>query len=175
VDHHIVTLRAFEKALELGYARPGLVMDGEIDELVDKRFSAGYSSGQQLVPPGNRLRPFMDIAKARADPTVFKDWLDREKPDVIFTLYNVVRHWLDDLRVRVPEDVGLIQLEWRDSRPDWAGMNQHNDITGAVAVDMLVGMIHNGERGAPPFPRATLVGPTWVDGLTVRAGSATRQ
>jgi len=170
VDHHIVTLRAFEKALSLGYKRPGLALDGEIDELVDKRFSAGYISGQQLVPPEDRLRPFSESAKAPSSPSLFREWLEREKPDVIFTLYNVVRHWLDDLNVRVPDDMGLIQLEWRDSRPDWAGMNQHNDICGVVAVDLLIGMIHNGERGVPPFPRATLIGPTWVEGRTVRAG-----
>jgi LacI family transcriptional regulator len=69
--------------------------------------------------------------------------------------------------LRVPDDVGLVQLEWRENRPEWAGMNQHNDITGAVAVDMLTTMIHNGERGVPPFPRATLIGPTWVEGRTV--------
>ena len=168
VDHHIVALRAFEKALELGYKRPALVLDNDIDELVERRFSAGYMSGQSLIPPVNRLAPFKELSRATANPSVFREWFDKEKPDVIFTIYNVVRHWLDDMKMRVPEDVGLIQLEWRDSRPEWAGMNQHNDISGAVAVDMLITMIHNGEKGVPPFPRATLIGPTWVDGKTVR-------
>jgi LacI family transcriptional regulator len=93
--------------------------------------------------------------------------LVREKPDVILTLYNVVRRWLARLKIAVPRDIGLIQLEWRKSSPEWAGMNQHNDVVGEVAVEMLVGMIHNNERGIPAFPRATLVGSTWVDGKTV--------
>ena len=29
-------------------------------------------------------------------------------------------------------------------------------------------MIHQGERGVPVAPRATLIGSTWVDGSTVR-------
>jgi LacI family transcriptional regulator len=60
-------------------------------------------------------------------------------------------------------------LEWRADSPDWAGMNQHNDVVGEAAVEMVIGMIHNNE-GIPDFPRATLVGSTWVNGKTVRSG-----
>ena len=60
-----------------------------------------------------------------------------------------------------------IRVEWRDSRPDWAGMDQHNDVTGEAAVDMLIDMLHRGETSISEFPRATLIGPTWVDGATV--------
>lgn len=167
VDHHILALRAFEKALELGYRRPGLVLDGIIDELVEHRFSSGYRCGQEYLPNARRLRPFFQVDEARAHPRLFEAWLEREKPDVIFTLYNVVKYWLDKLGYHVPKKVGLIQLEWRANRPEWAGMNQHNEVTGEAAIDMLIGMIHRGEAGIPEFPRATLIGPTWVDGQTV--------
>jgi LacI family transcriptional regulator len=168
-DHHIVALRAFEKALKLGYTRPGLVLDERIDELVEHRFTAGYATGQALVAPENRLKPFTDLSGGTAEPEGFRKWLEKEKPDVIFTLYNTVRKWVGNMGLKVPQDIGLIQLEWRESNPDWAGMDQHNDISGTVAVDMLVTMIHNGDKGVPPFPRATLIGPTWVNGKTVRA------
>jgi LacI family transcriptional regulator len=46
-------------------------------------------------------------------------------------------------------------------------MDQHNSIVGEAAVDMLVSMLHSGEPCPPPFPRATLIGGTWVDGKTV--------
>jgi LacI family transcriptional regulator len=168
VDHHILALRAFEKALELGYRRPGLVLDRTIDKLVEHRFSAGYRCGQEQLPKKQRLHPFFDIEAATDNPRLFEQWLNCEQPDVIFTLYNVVKHWLDDLGISVPGGIGLIQYEWRPGRPDWAGMNQHNDITGQAAVDMLIGMIHRGESGIPEFPRATLIGPTWMNGATVK-------
>lgn len=160
VDHHILALRAFEKALSLGYRRPGLVLDPKIDELVEHRFSAGYRTGQQVVPKSRRLKPFHETGSAESDLPAFRHWLGKEQPDVIFTLYNNVLSWLQALGLRVPEDLGLIQLEWRDKRPEWAGMNQHNDMTGEAAVDMLISMIHSGESGVPEFPRATLIGPT---------------
>jgi LacI family transcriptional regulator len=87
---------------------------------------------------------------------------------VVFTLYHFVLHWLEQRPMKVPEDIGLIQLEWRESRPDIAGMHQHNDVTGEAAVDMVISQIHNNEAGIPKFPRATLIGATWIDGRTVQ-------
>jgi len=162
VDHYMVALRAFEKALELGFQRPGLVLDGEIDALVDRRFSAGYRTGQEMVAQKCRLRPFFAVKDARTDLTVFTKWLRREQPDVIFTLYNEVRDWV---KKAAPESsFTLFQYEWREQNPDWSGMNQHNDLVGQAAVDMLIGMLHRGERGLPSHPLATLIRPTWVNG-----------
>ncbi|MDR2462875.1 MAG: LacI family transcriptional regulator [Verrucomicrobiales bacterium] len=168
VDHHMLVIQAFENARRLGYKRPGLVLDPVIDHLVEGRFSSGYFIAQQAVNVSERLRPFYKIAAARRDLDFFKHWLDKERPDVILTLYNVVADWLSALKLGVPADIGLVQLEWRKSSPDWAGMNQHNDIVGEAAVDMLVGMIHRNESGIPQFPRAMLIGSSWVTGKTVR-------
>jgi hypothetical protein len=45
-------------------------------------------------------------------------------------------------------------------------MEQHNDLTGEAAVDMLVGMLNNNEKGVPAFPRAIIIGGSWMDGST---------
>jgi DNA-binding LacI/PurR family transcriptional regulator len=168
VDHHVLSLRAFEQVIAKGYRRPGLVLDQTIDDLVEGRFSAGYMIGQQALPASRRLRPFFRMEEAKEDPRVFTEWFEREQPDMIFTLYNVVKKWIQEMGLSVPEDIGLAQLEWRQNRPDWAGMDQHNTVCGEAAVDMLVGMIHRGESGIPAFPRATLVGSSWVEGKTLR-------
>ncbi|MGZ0709957.1 LacI family DNA-binding transcriptional regulator [Coraliomargarita sp. W4R53] len=166
-DHHIITLRAFENALARGYQRPGLVLDQTIDQLVEGRFTAGYQISQSALPAKQRLTPFYQVAETEANPALFQQWLEREKPDVIFTLYNKVRDWVEALGHSVPEDIGLIQLEHREAAPEWAGMNQHNDVCGEAAIDMVISMIHSGESGVPPFPRATLISGSWVDGQTV--------
>lgn len=168
VDHHILSLRAFQKATELGYKRPGLVLEETIDRLVEHRFTAGYRTGQQEIEPDNRLEPFMQVDAAKENLEFFVEWFEKQKPDVIFTLYNIVDKWVRQMGLRVPEDVGLIQLEWRSYRPHWAGMNQHNDICGEAAVDMLINMIYNGDKGFPAFPKATLIGASWIDGETIR-------
>lgn len=167
-DHHMLVLRAVENALRLGYRRPGLVLDGVIDRLVEARFTSGFLIAQKALPARQRLKPFYAVSEARRDPALFRRWFEKEKPDVILTLYHVVRRWLGDMGQRVPQDVGLIQLEWRADHPDWAGMHQHNDVVGEAAVEMVIGMIHRNERGVPLFPRATLLGSTWVEGATIR-------
>jgi len=166
VDHHMLALKAFEEALRLGYERPGLVLDEEIDLLIERRFRAGYRTGQLMISQDNRLEPFLRIKEARGDLNLFSNWLESEKPDVIFSLYHEVEKWLHKLGFHIPEEIALIQYEWRQKHAHWAGMNQHNDVCGEAAVDLLVSMIHSGETGPPPFPRATLIGPTWVDGKT---------
>lgn len=168
VDHHALVLQAFEQARQLGYRRPALVVDARIDRLVEGRFRAGMWVGQQSLPPEDRLEGFFDVEAARRDPARFQTWLRTARPDVLFTLYTVVRKWAESAGLRVPADLGLIQLERRRDNLDWAGIDQHNDLTGEAAVDMLVGMLHSNEVGRPAHPRATLISGSWVDGATVR-------
>jgi LacI family transcriptional regulator len=164
VDHHHLVLRAMERAVEMGYRRPGLVLDPVIDALIEHRFTAGYRTGQQELPL-SKLVPTFDIPTSpKSEPDGFRAWLKKYRPDVVFTLYNRVVRWIDAAGLKVPEDVGVIQLEWRDSRPSIAGMNQHNFAVGEAAVDMVVSQIHNNETGVNEFPRATLIGATWVAG-----------
>ena len=167
-DQHALALEAFEKAVALGYRRPALVLDGVIDELIEGRFTAGFLTGQsRLVPVEQRTQPFHEVAAARLDRTVFSKWLEKNKPDVIFTLYHEVKRWLLDLDLRVPDDIGVIQYEWRKDHAEWAGMDQRNDLVGEAAMDMLISMVHHNERGIPEHPRATMIGCHWVDGSTV--------
>src|SRR5690606_27628709 len=109
-----------------------------------------------------------DLSYAEKEPKYFRTWMDKYRPDVVFTLYNNVLAWLKAAGRGVPEDIGVIQLEWRAARPEIAGMNQHNLVTGEAAVDMIVSQIHNNETGVQEFPRATLIGATWVMGSSVR-------
>lgn len=168
VDHHGVLLGAVEAVRRLGYRRPALVLDPVIDALVEKRFTAGFGVACGDLPPRDRIRPFHDIVAARRNPHLFRRWLDRVRPDVVLTLYREVHGWLEDAGLRIPRDIGLVQLEWREADPSWSGMHQHNDVTGEAAVEMLVAMIQNGESGIPAFPRATMIGSTWVEGRTTR-------
>ena len=164
VDHHMVALRAFEKVLELGYKRPGLVLDARIDALVEHRFSAGYEVGQRLLPVSRRLKPFFKVSEARTDRSLFHRWLEQERPDAIFSLYHEIGDWVEEHGLRVPEDVLMVQYEWRSGSPHWPGMNQRNELAGQAAVDMLIGMLHRSEKGPPPFPQATLIDPAWTAG-----------
>ena len=167
-DHHALVLRAMENLLRLGYRRPALVIDPKVERVVEGRFTAGYLIAQRNLPDLAPVAPFYLTPEVRRDPGLFHHWLRAERPDAVLTLYSVVRRWVENAGLRVPRDIGLVQLEWRRNQSEWAGMDQHNDITGEAAVEMVIHMIHQDERGIPAYPRATLIGNTWVDGSTVR-------
>ncbi len=168
-DHHALVLEAMERARQLGYRRPALVLEETIDRLVDGRFSSGFWFAQRALAESERAPVFYAVEAARADRAVFDAWFRQYRPDVVLTLHTVVREWLAALGAQAPRDIGLIQLERRSGCEDWAGMEQHNDLTGEAAVDMLVSLLHNEELGLPAAPRATLIGASWAEGATVRA------
>lgn len=173
-DHHRLVLEAFRQTVERGYRRPGLVLDERIDRLTLGRFTGGFLVAQQVFGGGERTRPFYRVAEARVQPGLFRRWLERERPDAILTLYHEVRRWVEALGWRVPADVGLVQLERRRDHPAWAGMDQHNDLVGEAAVDLLATAVQAGPVGVPEFPRAALIGSSWVPGRSLprrRAGS----
>lgn len=167
-DHHMLVNEAVAQVAALGYKRPGLVIDKRIDRLVEQRFSAGFQTGYEAAGIKHAPLPILDFSAAKSKRTLFTDWVKANQPDVVFTLYNAVYEWLMEAGLKIPKDIGLVQLEWRASDPQWAGMNQHNNVTGEAAVEMLEGMIHRDETGAPEFPRSMLIGSTWVNGKTVK-------
>lgn len=167
-DHHALVLQAMENVLQLGYRRPALVVDEHIDSLVEGRFSSGMWRAQQVLPPDQRVPGFYAVEAARRNIALFNRWFQTNKPDVILTLYNAAKDWIEALGLKVPGDVGVAQLELRRGNEAWSGMDQHNDLTGEAAVDMLVGMVHNNEMGLQPFPRATLISGSWNEGVTTR-------
>lgn len=171
VDHHALLIEALERICERGVHRPALVIEETIDRLVGGRFTAAFEHGLKNLRPADRLAPFLKVDASRENPGVFRDWLKRRKPDAILTLHTVVEEWLLASGYRIPEDIGLVQLECRRGCQDWAGMEQHNDLTGEAAVDLLVSLTTAGKEPLSLSPRGILITPTWKDGKTLRSRS----
>ncbi|GAB4167346.1 MAG: hypothetical protein Fur0032_05290 [Terrimicrobiaceae bacterium] len=160
VDHYMLVMRALEEVAAMGYRRPALVMDEGIDDLVERGGSAAFREGIRRLPEADRLAPFRAVEAAWREPAVFHRWVANRRPDVVLALYNFVRSWLDGWK-GAP---AFVQLEWRATRPEIPGMDQHNDETGAAAVDLLINQLHSGEWGVPKMPRSTMIEATWVRG-----------
>lgn len=166
-DHHAVAQLALAKALEMGRQRPALVLDQEIDALVQGRFSAGFLIAQRELSARNRIPPFYHCVSGKSPTGSFVTWWNRYRPDAIISLFHSVENWLKVMGVSIPNETSLIQLEVRQRQNEWAGVNQHNDRTGAAAVDLLIQMIHTGETAITAQPRAMLIEPSWVAGATL--------
>lgn len=103
------------------------------------------------------------------DERGFGEWFRIERPEVVVGNDARVIDWLATLRVRVPEDVGVVLLN-RDfsGRPDACGISQHLDEVGHAAVELMHGLMLRGERGTPEVRREVLVLPHWSEGATLR-------
>ncbi len=168
VDHHNLVLDAMNELGALGYRRPGLVISRTVDRVTDGRFTGAMWLAQQAMPAADRIPSLTRFPTDDEGFDAFARWHRQHRPDVVLTLHTVVREWLDRLGCVVPRATALVHLERTRETADWAGMDQHNDVAGEAAIDLLSSMLHHHEIGVPAYPRATLIGATWVAGATVR-------
>lgn len=175
VDHHNLVLDAMREARALGYRRPGLILSRQVDQVTDGRFTCAMWLAQQELPADQRVPAHNSTTVEDDAEPAFRAWFDQHRPDVILTLHTNVRGWIERLGLAAPRDLGLIHLERNRFTPEWAGMEQHNDVAGEAAVDLLAGMLQGREVGVPAFPRATLIGATWIAGNSVRPQSPERE
>lgn len=166
---HLVTadqvasaMRAFNAARDLGYKRVGFLDGGGY--LHGTRFTAGFMLAQRFVPAGDRL-PLFSVDQVNWRPRVpaLIRWMKSAKPDAILTDFADAREMLAKAGYRVPEDVGLGAMSILDGKCD-AGIDQHPEEIGRVAMLLLISLIHDWDRGEPPIFREILVEGAWVDG-----------
>jgi hypothetical protein len=99
-------------------------------------------------------------------------WIHRHRPDCILTLNPLVKKWLQNLKLALPEDISLISLSLRE-RDGTTGIDQRPADIGRSAVNVLVRELFLNHYGLPEIPELTLVQGQWVEGTTLRvAGNA---
>jgi len=164
-DHFSTAARAMREVAQLGYRRPGLCLQPDIDVLEEPRFVGGISAEQIPLSPQSRIPPFRYKPDAESK---FKLWVKRHRPDVILTVHAEIREWLESMALSAPEDIGLVHLDRTAGLSGWAGIQQRHDQIGFAAVDMLTGQLQRHEFGLPPFQKCMFVYGTWLDGETVQ-------
>jgi DNA-binding LacI/PurR family transcriptional regulator len=151
---------AFAEINKRGYKRIGFV--GEQDW--DDTFGAGFLWAQQMLPVCRRLPSllFKDLQQTDRKATLAK-WVEKHKPDAIFSVDSELPQLLTSLGYRVPEDIALAASSIIDTPID-AGIDQNSEEIGRSAVLALISLIHDSSRGIPPIQHEYLIKGRWVDG-----------
>ena len=169
-DHFAGTRLAVEKAVKMGAARPGLVINQGYDDLIGRRISGAYWAEVGRLPRGQRIEPLL-LPVVQKDgtllemPEAVRAWARKWRPDALITNQKNAsradwRAWLGSTR-----DIQLIQLGHHiEETQDWPGITFPGRENGRAAVDLLVAMIHRGEHGIPPFQKCSMVEGSWVEG-----------
>lgn len=155
-----------QRLYAMGYRRVGLAMHPGQDARVNHHWRAGHLAAHSLWGSGN-LRGLMFLPP-RWERATFARWYEQQRPDAIITIGAETEDWLKALGVRVPQEVGLANIDLRPDMKATTGINQNSPEVGAAAVDLVVSLLRHNERGVPAIPRVTMVQGTFVEGKTTR-------
>ena len=175
-DSHLVTadqlravMMAVRKISELGYRRIGLVTPLDYDRRLGGNFIGGFASAQRfhdlaaLPPLLTEERYYVEQPDKGA--RLLRKWLVRYKPDALLTTVSPLPGMLRSLGYRIPKDVAVAGTSI--DVPVDAGLDQHSEAIGRMAVEMLVSQINLNERGEPADPSRILIESRWRDGASM--------
>ena len=165
-DQYQTALRATEKVIELGYKRPLLVVPESDDRLLDEKFSSGFFSIARRLNPKNQLG-LLPLQMDNLDAAVRT--IKKQKPDVILTNKTECYTALRAAGIRIPDELGVVHIDWHDAISHLAGMRQNNRVVGSAGVDLVVSQLQKNEFGALEFPKVVHIESVWVDGQSVRS------
>lgn len=181
--HHVtnnqraIVQLAMRHVMAAGYERIGLALREDWDHSTDLAWSAGFLAEQQKLPLAKRIPPlfFPNLDGAVIPPAgMFEEWFRSHRPEVLIGYQPSLLPCLAEMGLSIPRDVAFVDLLL--SAPDGrtAGVRQNCHRVGELAVEILVGQMHQHVYGIPAHATATLVEGTWVDGESLPVRSAAK-
>jgi LacI family transcriptional regulator len=164
-DHFAAMNLAIRELTALGYRRIGLAIPEESDPRVQQYWAAAMLSYQQQIAIPDRV-PI--LLKAPSAGRSFANWVQEHQPHAVLSLGTECLRVFAELGLRVPQDVGFANLALLPDDRESAGVNQHPELVGSAAVDLVDAQLRRNERGVPKHSTTVLISGEWVAGPTVR-------
>ena len=155
---------AMNECLAKGYRRIGFVMSEPDDSPnMGDRWLGAFLRLQLRLDPENRI-PFCEYRPPAEFARHFLKWFDQHRPDVVLATHgDPLQNLLAPPGSTLPRAANFFLLVNDKPQKGLAGVHLDPGIVGALAVDMLVGMMHRGETGLPTEPHHVLVPGKWVE------------
>jgi DNA-binding LacI/PurR family transcriptional regulator len=167
VSSHFEDMHLVLRELDLRrYKRVGLVLSEALSVRVDRAWLAAFLLHQNDVPPDGQVPAL--ITRTTDEEQSFQDWFHAHRPDVILFSDQPIRKWVERLGLRLPQDIGLVHLDWSDDVAPMAGLDSDPETLGEAATDLLVGQLQANEYGLPKHEKIVEVRGHWVAGNSVR-------
>ena len=170
-DHYLAMRRVLTECSQRNIQKVGLVIGRVFHERVEHRVRAAYldGCGEHSLPP---------LILDGWEDASFIDWFTAYRPEVVVSSLVYIHQITVCLKaagIRVPEDVGLINLNTTPEvtptalgRKVITGTDPMVNHMGAAAVNRLSAQLFRNERGIPAFASTTMIPPQWVEGETLR-------
>jgi hypothetical protein len=154
---------------QLGYSRPGLVIDYKKGGIGYKLFGSSYLFYQTLLPEEERI-PI--LKKEMISDESLKDWIEAYGPDSVISSASVYER-LIKIGYRIPEDFGFASIDLSEPPHDACGVNHRYRLIGAETVSLISTALNLNRMGLPENPRVILVNSHRKQGFTLpRKGEA---
>jgi DNA-binding LacI/PurR family transcriptional regulator len=162
-DQYGNMILAYERAIELGYQRIGMINVGRSHHTWIN-FDTGYLKAQQKLKMDERIPIYYDTPHDKASNLVeFKKWLKKYQPEAIISATGGVAKLVKAAGLKPGSDIGLATMTVLDTSID-AGIIQNSYEIGHVAARSLISQIQDHEFGPPALHHQIMVPGTWVDG-----------
>lgn len=159
-------MMALEKIRELGYRHVAVVFSGDIDMVLGHGLLCAAQYEKGLTPKGHRL----DICPYKGEGSKalakVRDWLDKHRPQVVLG-NKIAADAIAQLGWKIPRDVAYASTDYSENYPAIGGFCHGHDRHGAIAVEMLAGLIVHNQRGIPLNPKSVMVEGYWVDAPSI--------
>ena len=159
-----------EHCLARGYRRPGFVIaDMDDSPRWGDRLHGAFLRQQHRLPAKDRL-PTCEYEPGPQFRNNFLIWLRRWQPDVVVsTRGQPIYDWLCAAGYSVPGDIGMATMINDHLEHGISGIYNDPRSLGALATEMVIGMLHRSETGRPAEPHFVLSPGTWFEAGTLRA------
>lgn len=164
-DHYRSMVALLQRLHSLGYRRPGLVIDIQLDERLQFRWEGAFVALQKYLPGITEVPPLrLEVTTREA----FAGWFKEHDPDVVLGHQYEAMTWMRELGARLPETHGFVCLNSLRARLPCAALDLQTAELGARAVELATAQLLHNEMGVPHQPSLTTIPALWVNGPTVR-------
>lgn len=150
---------------QLGFRKPAMVLRRGANRKYSMCLSAAI---REACQPFHIKLGIYEWDYDHPTPEPVLAYLDKYKPDLVFTWQDLLAQWLQRFGRKVPECFNLVDLQVNpyDSR-DAGLLWSFNDIA-ATAVDMVYAQLGRNERGIPAQPHGIYLPIDWRHGSSLR-------
>ena len=169
--HYRAMITCMRELRAMGYRRIGMVTSHEMNERMDRMWTAAYYAAQPVLPVKKTIPILLlgEHARPSSAPNNFHlqvlKWYRAYKPEAIISPTVPVAEWLIEAGYRLPKDVAVVNTSLHQEI-FVSGIVEDSREIGRAAADFLVGMLQRGEYGVPSTPQRVLLEGNWFAGTT---------
>lgn len=161
-----------EKAFASGYRKIGLAPFSHVPRVGDddRRLGGLVSIYTKLMGSLPEIPPLLS---SMMDREAFQDWVKTYQPDCVISFHRGCYFWLQEMGLRVPEDIGQISLHTDveyfhpDPKFRFSGMHPVDPLVVELGMKMMNNAYRLGERGVADSPHRLFVSSEWQEGTTL--------